>query len=379
MMAALLALAALVLLAAHIATVVLYLRRLRGQARLPGLIGQPPVTLLRPVCGSDPFDAATLGSSFAQDYPDYRIIFCAPSEGDPAAALVRRLIAANPDRPATLLTGQAARSGNPKLDNVWKGWDAAETDWICMTDSNVLLPRDYLATMAASWGPDTALVSSPVIGTQPDGFAGSLECAFLNSNQARLQFAADSLGSGFAQGKTLFWNRPMLEQAGGLPILGRFLAEDVSATKFARGLGRRVSLPPLPAAQPIGRRSLRQVWDRQLRWSRVRRDGFPMLFMGEPANGALVPALIALAAVTAGVSTLLLPAFVALWYGAEVLLMRRAGWPCGGRDIAALPVRDLMIPAIWSATFLRRGFEWRGTAMDVTDADAGPIMTESLP
>jgi ceramide glucosyltransferase len=377
MTAMLLALASVVLLAAHLTTVGLYLRRLRGRARLPGLIGQPPVTLLRPVCGSDPFGAETLGSSFAQDYPDYRIIFCAPSEGDPAAALVRCLIAAHPGVPATLLTGQVARSGNPKLDNVWKGWDAADTDWICMTDSNVLLPRDYLATMTATWGPDTALVSSPVIGTSPEGFAGSLECAFLNSNQARLQFAADSLGHGFAQGKTLFWNRPMLEQAGGLPILGRFLAEDVSATKFAHGLGRVVSLPSLPAAQPIGRRSLRQVWDRQLRWSRVRRDGFPLLFLGEPVNGAVVPALIAGAAIAAGAPAAALPALVTLWYGAEVVLMRRAGWPCGWRDIAALPIRDLMIPAIWAATFLRRGFEWRGTAMHATDAE--PVFTERLP
>lgn len=351
-------------LVVHLVTMALFLVRLLWPHKPPAGIGRPPVTLLRPVCGLDPFDAETLGTSFSQDYPDYRLIFCAASEMDPVLPLLNELIAAHLQVPARILTGQVVRSGNPKLDNVWKGWDAAETDWIVMTDSNLLLPRDYLSTLVATWGPETGMVSSPAIGIRPGNFAGSLECAFLNSNQARLQFAADSLGRGFAQGKTLFFNRPMLEAGGGLAVLGRFLAEDVSATRFVRGRGLSVTLPRLPYAQPIGTRRLHDVWHRQLRWSRVRRDGFAGLFLAEPLNGAVLPALLLLAGLwLAGLSTGWLAAYLAIWFGAEIALMRRAGWPCGGRDILALPVRDALIPIIWGATFLRRGFEWRGTAM----------------
>ena len=349
------------LLAGHLVSIWLYLRR---PAPLAQRIGQPPLTLLRPVCGFDPIDAETLGSSFRQDYPAYSVIFCAPDAADPAVPHLRRLIAENPGVPAQILTGQVNHTANPKLNNLWKGWAAATTDWIVMTDSNLLLPPDYLSTVAATWDAGTGLVSSPAIGIRPQGFAASLECAFLNSNQARLQFAAARLGHGYAQGKTLFWNRPLLEKAGGLVGLGRFLAEDVSATKLVRAQGLAVTLPPRPYAQPIGRRRLTQVWQRQLRWSRVRRDGFPGLFLAEPLNGGLVPLAAAGAALWAAGLSLwwgLLPA--ALWYGSEVWLMRRAGWPCGGRDIAALPLRDLLIPAIWVATFRRRGFEWRGTTL----------------
>ncbi|MEO1952356.1 MAG: ceramide glucosyltransferase, partial [Thioclava sp.] len=49
----------------------------------------PFIALMRPVCGVDPFDAETLGSSFNLDYPNYEVIFCAPSGRDPACALVR--------------------------------------------------------------------------------------------------------------------------------------------------------------------------------------------------------------------------------------------------------------------------------------------------
>lgn len=362
---------ALALLLAQAVTVGLYIGRLRPRASAVGPMGQPRITLMRPVCGLDPQDAETLGSSFQQAYPDYEIIFCAPSDDDPAVPLVRRLIAAHPQVPARLMTGQTRITGNPKLDNLWKGWPAARGDYVCMADSNLLLPPDYLATLMATWTPGTGLVSSPAWGARPANFAASLECAFLNGNQARLQFAADSLGQGFAQGKTLFWNRRMLDGAGGLRALGGWLAEDVAATRLVRGLGLKVRLAPLPFAQPIGRRSLRQVWDRQLRWSRVRRDGFPLIFATEFANGPLAATAVLAAGLSlTGLSWALLPLFLAMWYGSEVLLIRRAGWPAGARDLAALPVRDALLPLLWLATFLRRDITWRGTAMAAPARDA---------
>lgn len=358
-MSLLLALGAATLLGLHLGTVALFLRRLSEPAPAPGGIGQPGVTLLRPVCGLDPFDAETLETSFTQDYPDYEVIFCAQRPDDPVIPVLEGLMARYPLRRARLLVGYDAISGNPKLNNLWKGWHAAASDWVCMTDANLLLPRDYLSTVVGSWGPGTGLVSSPPVGIRPQGWGGHLECAILNANQARLQFAADSLAEGFTQGKTIFTHRALIDRAGGFAALGGLMAEDAAATRLIRGLGLRISLTPLPFAQPVGRRGLRQVWDRQLRWSRVRRDGFPGLFALEILNGALLPGLMALAAAGPGVAL----AYLTLWYLAEALLIRRAGWPGGWRDLAVLPLRDLMLPAIWAMTFARRGFDWRGTAM----------------
>ncbi|APX22235.1 MAG: ceramide glucosyltransferase [Rhodobacteraceae bacterium] len=332
----------------------------------------PYVSLVRPVCGVDAFDAETLASSFRQDYPRYEIIFCAPSESDPAVALVRRLIAENPQIEATLLCGETRMSGNPKLNNVAKGYRAARSEWVVMTDSNLLLPPDYLRTLAATWQSDTGLVSSPPSGIRPGNFWGAVECAFLNTSQGRWQLAADSLGMGFAQGKTLFWNRKVLEAGGGLPALGRNLAEDVASTKLVRAQGLRVRLTPKLFPQPVGDRSARFVWDRQLRWSRVRRDGFPLIFMAEIAQGPLVPvaALVTLAALGT-VPWILLPVLLLAWYGAEIALARVAGWPATPRDLAAMIVRDALLPALWLATWTGRGITWRGTDM-APAGTAGP-------
>ena len=364
MIALLLGVAAAVFMMAHLSSVVLYLWRLRGKPGAGGVIGHPRISLVRPVYGLDTFDAETLSSSFAQDYPEYEVVFCAASAGDPAVTLLRRLIAEHPEIPARILIGDLGHSANPKLDNIWKGWLAAESDWICMADSNLLLPPDYLATLAAAWGPGTGMVSSPAIGTRPAGAGGHLEAAFLNSNQVRLQFAADSLGMAYAQGKTLFFNRPLLERAGGLVALDRRVAEDASATIAIRGLGLAVALTPLPFPQPIGVKTVRQVWGRQLRWSLLRRDAFPVLFLFEILNGAVLPtAVFAAALAAADVSLWSLLPWLGVWYGAEAFLMLRAGWPASTRDFAALPFRDLLLPVIWIATFRKNGFEWRGNAM----------------
>jgi ceramide glucosyltransferase len=186
-----------------------------------------------------------------------------------------------------------------------------------------------------------------------------LECAFLNSNQARVQLLADMLGFGFAQGKTLMWERAFLEARGGLAALGQRLAEDVAATKLVRGAGKRVALTQRPFAQPIGRRSLRQVWARQVRWAKVRREGFAALFAGEVLNGS-VPVL--LAAALAG-GPWAAAAVALIWYGAEAGLALACGWARAGRALLMLVLRDVLLPAVWAAGWANTRIEWRGHAM----------------
>ena len=125
------------------------------------------VTIIRPVCGLDAYEEATLRSTFELDYPQLEILLCCGSAQDPVVPLVQRLIAEHPHVEARLLIGDDRVSENPKLNNVIKGWRAASHAWIVITDSNVLLPRDYIDRLFAAWTPGTGLVSAPPIGTRP--------------------------------------------------------------------------------------------------------------------------------------------------------------------------------------------------------------------
>jgi len=236
-----------------------------------------------------------------------------------------------------------------------------------MADSNVLMPADYLHRLLGTWRRDTGLVSSPAVGCRPDGGWAELECAFLNTYQARWQCFVDTVGIGFAQGKTLLFHKEVLRAAGGIRSLAAELAEDAASTKLIRAQGLRVRVVDRPFSQPLGKRTAAEVWRRQLRWARLRRDTFMLYFLPELLGGGVLPiAAFGMLAWTYDwplVSSLFV--YTAGWYGAEALLASAAGWHLARASPAAWLLRDLLVPVLWVASWLGNDFVWRNNPMRV--------------
>jgi ceramide glucosyltransferase len=354
----------------HIASIAVVVARVRRPLRPSAVLERDEgISIVRPLCGIENFSEATLASSFNLNYRHYEILFCVAQPHDPVIPVVQRLIDSHPDVPARLLVGNDRISDNPKLNNVVKGWNAASYAWIVMSDSNVLMPADYLQELFGTWAADTGVVSSPAIGSRPEGFWAELECAFLNTYQARWQCFADDIGMGFAQGKTMLYRRDLIEAAGGIRALGSELAEDAASTKIVRRQGLRVRVVNRPFDQPLGRRTAAEVWRRQIRWARLRRDTFLPFFLPELLAGCFPPlAALTFFIITNGWPLLFaLPAFVALWYGAEASLAVMAGWKLSRRSPFAWLIRDALLPVLWCASWLGNGFVWRDNAMRIAD------------
>jgi len=368
MLATVLGILAATALAAHLASVAIAAIRLHRPGRPTSVLDVlPPVTIVRPVRGIETFSRETLTSGLLLDYPSVATIFCVADADDPIVPLVEEIIASHGRGKARLIVGDVAVSANPKLNNCVRGWDAAETEWVVLADSNVLMPPDYLQRLLARWRPDTGLICSTPAGSRPKDFGAEVECAFLNTYQARWQYAAEAIGFGFAQGKSMLWRKPFLDERGGLAILGAEIAEDAAATKLVRAAGRKVHLVGAPFEQPLGARLLREVAQRQFRWARLRRVTFLPYFLPEILTSPLVPAAFAtLAAPAVGVPAWQAAALlVASWYVAELLLAHWAGWFVSWRSPLAYLVRDLLFPAIWAYAFIAVDVDWRGNAMTI--------------
>jgi len=331
--------------------------------------GGPAVSIVQPLCGIDAFSRETLTSIFALDYPDYEIVFCLADGGDPVAPLVRRVIADNPQVPARLLIGDDRPTANPKLNNLVKGWKAAANAWIIVADSNVLMPKDYIQRLLARWRRNTGVVCSPPIGSAPETFAAEIECAFLNTYQARWQYAAEAVGLGFAQGKTMLWRRAVLEAAGGIEALGSEIAEDAAATKLVHKAQLSAHLVNGPFHQPLGPRRWNEVWGRQVRWARLRRATFPLHFAPELlTSGIFAIGASLLAAPTWGLEAPVAMALAALgWYGPEAVLAYASGWQLSLRSPLAWIARDIALPVLWAQAGASDDFVWRGNSMSVAD------------
>jgi ceramide glucosyltransferase len=359
----------------HLITIAVAINRCRARTQVePAPEDAPAVSVVRPVCGLDNFAERTLRSGFELDYPNYELLFCVAHARDPIVPTVQRLIDEHPRVPARLLIGDERICANPKLNNCFKGWNAAAHDWVVLADSNVLLPPDYLTRLWNCWREDTGLVCSPPSGTAPSGFWANVECAFLNTYEARWQYAADSMGIGFAQGKTMFWRRSVLDNAGGIRLLGLEPAEDAASTKVVRDAGLKVRLVDSPFPQPLGRRTAREVWHRQSRWAQLRRASFPMFFLTEILGGAVIPIAAAVTLATAlGLSWIpVVIALATLWYGTEMKLARVAGWPLSPAYPLHAIVRDLTLPGVWVSGWLSSDFVWRGNAMSSVTAGESP-------
>jgi len=330
-----------------------------------------PVSLVRPLHGIEAFSDEMLARSFALAYPAYELIFCVADPDDPIVPRVQGLIAAHPQVPARLILGDERVSDNPKLNNCLRGWRAAAHDWVVLADSNVAMPPDYLQRLQAAWRDETGLVCSTPAGARPGSFMAEVECAFLNTLQARWQYAAEAFGLGFAQGKSMLWHKPFLEARGGLQALASEIAEDAAATKLVRAAGKRVHLVASPFEQPLGPRGFREVWARQLRWARLRRVTFPLFFAPEIGSGVLLPALLVALWSGSPVGFAGAAVLAALCYAAEYRLAIRAGWHRAPRMLAAFLVRDALIPAIWLGAWVQSAIVWRGNAMDVRPRRTG--------
>jgi ceramide glucosyltransferase len=334
---------------------------LRARARrefLPPPPSGPGVTIIRPVCGIDNFCKESLETSFRLDYPFYELIFCVSSASDPVLPLVQCLIARYPERSARMVIGDENASRNPKLNDCARGWDLARHHWLILADSNVLMPKDSIQRLLASWRRRTGLVTSMPLGSRPQNLWAELECAFLNTFGARWQYCAEALGLGFAQGRLTLWRREIVEKCGGIRALRDGITEGAAAAKLVCAQGLRITLAESPFEQPLGIRSAAEVWRRQTRWARTRRKTFPLLYLPEIFAGAALPALTAAyAASQLEVNTAAVLIGVALaWYVPEALLAAALGCHISWRMPLFFALRDLMLPFLYADAWLVRDF-----------------------
>jgi ceramide glucosyltransferase len=167
----------------------------------------------------------------------------------------------------------------------------------------------------------------------------------------------------------MLFNKAFIEASGGIRALASELAEDAAATKLVRKRQLRARVVDKPFMQPLGRRTAAEIWQRQIRWARLRRDTFALYFLPELLAGALPP----LAACMIVTDSIELPivgiatAFLALWYGLEAAATSVAGWHLSRRSLLVWVLRDALLPVLFIAAWAGKDFEWRGNPMTIAD------------
>ena len=254
------------------------------------------------------------------------------------------------------MIGDENFSSNGKLNNMEVGWRHAEGDYVIIADSNVLMPPDIINRMVDVMRNDAevSLVCSPPIGVYSDNFWGDVECAFLNTFEAKWQLIADRLGMAFTQGKIMLVRKDELDSWGGMKPLSTEIGEDAAATKLVRTKDKKIKLLQPLIPQVIGDRTFKQVWNRQMRWAFLRKNSFPFMFFLE-FFVTLVPTLY-----LAFLNWKLAIFLYMVGITSEYVIAKKMKWFCPWKLFVHIIVRDIMFTLLWGIAWFKSDVEWRG-------------------
>jgi ceramide glucosyltransferase len=332
---------------------------------------QPAVSIVIPVRNMEPEIEEAFASVFSQLYPQFEVIIAAAEEASPAIDVARRVASRFPHIASRFMLGNKRFTLNPKVSNVAPAIAAAEHDLILIKDANIRLADGQLSDLVRELAAGTGIVCALPIGVRPETFFAEVECAMINGRATPFFMAGSMLHLAIGWGKVMLFDRRDYNRVGGVEVMAPTFGDDHALVRALAGIGLRVVYSAGVVRQLVGRRTLREVWDRQLRWMVIRRDYAALAFFAEPFFSA---GFATLAGAAAG-STLGIvwwkaaAATLGFWLMSETIVVAARGWSWSWRFPLIGICCELLIIGLWARAWSARKVLWAGESFDV---DGGP-------
>jgi ceramide glucosyltransferase len=336
----------------------------------------PPVSILKPLKGTDPQMYESLRSHCLQDYPEYEIIFGVSEANDPALQFVERVKSEFPRHAIRVVLCGQKLGANIKVSNLAQMLPNARYQHLVVNDSDIRVEPDYLRRVAAPLADQKiGMVTCLYRGMAGSTLGSRLESLGISTDFAAGVLAARQLENGirFGLGSTLAFRRADLETIGGFEVLADYLGDDYEIGRRISALGLRVDLSDVVVETFLPQYRLREFLQHQLRWARNIRDSRRGGYIGQGLTFGIPWTLLALAFswgaswawALLGLVTAMRAA-TALTVGWAVLRDRQVL-----RSLWLIPLRDLVAMGIWVAGFIGHRITWRGETFELRNGKLG--------
>lgn len=325
----------------------------------------PPVSILKPLRGTDREMYEGFRSHCLQQYPEFELIFGVSDPSDPAVADVERLKREFPERSIQLVICPQVLGTNRKVSSLVQMLPAANYEHILVNDSDIRVEPDYLQRVMARFAdPKVGLVTTLYRAHAGSTLASRVEAVTIGTDFAGGVLSALVIERGihFGLGSTLAMRRQALAKAGSFAALLDYLADDYELGLRITRAGYRVELSEVVVDTFLPSYGFAGMFQHQLRWARTVRDMRRLGYLGVLLTFGLPWAIMAtlFARGAAWSLELLFAVAVARFVTAAVL--------CGPvlhdrrtlRDLWLVPLRDFVGVLIWAWAHARDTIVWRG-------------------
>jgi len=345
-----------------------FARRKRREERQPAEY-LPPVSVLKPLHGTEPDLEENLRRFFDLDYPEYELLFCARHADDTGLQLAQRIAAEHPEVRARFLTCGEPQFPNAKMWSMATLARAAEYEALVTSDADARVTRDYLRRSVQELAdPKSELASCLYVGRTTGGLAAQLDAVGKSVEMTGGILVADMIegGTRFALGVSMVLRRDAFEKAGGYEDLGQYYAEDFVLGHRLAEAGYGVRMANYVVRLMVLPQGLRASFVDQLRWMKSTRRSRPAGHFGTGLTYAVPFGLLGLGwGIVAGHPMLgalwLLATCVNRWVMAAVVL-----WAIedeqAGKPTLIYPLRDLLGFAVWVASYMGSTMRYHGGA-----------------
>src|SRR3954451_9217792 len=195
----------------------------RRSSQTPQTNSFPPVSILKPLKGTDPEIYESFRSHCLQDYSEYEIIFGISDPADPAVATVAWLQRDFPDSNIRLVVCPEILGPNVKVSNLEQMVQSARYDYLIVNDSDIRVESDYLQRVISPLAdPHVGMVTCLYRGIAEMTFGSKVEALGIADFCASVLVAEQvERGLHFGLGSTLAFRRSELKRIrGGEVTLG---------------------------------------------------------------------------------------------------------------------------------------------------------------
>jgi ceramide glucosyltransferase len=337
----------------------------------PPLPKPPPrIAVLKPLSGLSPSLLANLASYLESGYPRADFFFAVPSYEDRAAEAPVALRSQYPYASITLIVGDEAGVANRKIAKVIRMAERAErADAFVLSDADISVERGHLERLIGELFADerVGLVTCAYRARPTGSFASRLAALFINTDFAPMVLLAIMVEPlRYAFGATIAVRRTALEAAGGMRPLGDKLADDFELGRAVVESGWEARLSRSLVTSACEERNFAEFWQRKLRWARTYRTMRPVSLLTIMVNGPLW-ALVMLAVTHRPAAIAACAGVIAARMATSALILYRTlKLPELMRDVWLVPLKDLVMAAIWATSLVGNEVAWGGRRFTIS-------------